>query len=363
MQADYPWTKWPLVTCAPMRLISFPPLAVETSAAGGLGFIGVGSDLDQLDRLLSEAAELIKAKPDLQRVQNETGSMPIGFGFFNWAPPEDLERVVNATKKWSPVAVWMFGAHNNEDYAALAERVRQANGSRTKIWIQVGSVVDSVEVVTQAKPDVLVVQGTDAGGHGLKKGAGIITLLPEVHDALKAQAQARAINKIPPLISAGGIIEGRSLAASLLLGADGVTLGTRFLASEEATIADGYRREVIRASDGGLNTMRTNLYDQLRGTTQWPEKYNARAVLNQSYHSAEAGMSLAENKKFYDVALHEGGDAGWGVDGRLTTYAGTGVGLVTQVMKAGDIVREVRAGAVQCLRNMQSRLSINIQDV
>lgn len=363
MQADYPWTKWPLVTCAPMRLISLPPLAVETSAAGGLGFIGVGSDLEQLDNLLLEAAKLISTNLYLQIARMRTGSMPIGFGFFNWAPAENLERIVDAIKNWSPVAVWMFGAHKNENYAALAERVRQANGGRTKIWIQVGNVADAIEVVTQAKPDVLVVQGTDAGGHGLKKGAGIITLLPEVHDALKAQVEAQAINKIPPLIAAGGIIEGRTLAASLLLGADGVTLGTRFLASEEATISDGYRREIIRASDGGLNTMRTNLYDQLRGTTQWPEKYNARAVLNQSYYNAEAGMSLDENKELYDAALHEGGDASWGVDGRLTTYAGTGVGLVTRVMKAGDIVREVRADAVQCLRDMQSKLSINIQDV
>lgn len=342
-----------------MRLISFPPLAVETSAAGGLGFIGVGSDLEQLDNLLSEAAELIKAKPNLQKVRTETGSLPIGIGFFNWAPAKDLEKVVHAVKKWSPVAVWMFGAYKNEDYATLAQSVRGANDGRTKIWIQVGSVADAIEVVIQAQPDVLVVQGTDAGGHGLKKGAGIITLLPEVHDALKAQA----LDTIPPLVAAGGIIEGRSLAAALLLGAEGVTLGTRFLASEEATIADGYRREVIWASDGGHNTMRTNLYDQLRGTTQWPETYNARAVLNQSYYQAEAGMPLDVNKKLYDMALHEEGDAGWGVDGRLTTYAGTGVGLVTQVMKAGDILREVRAEAVQHLRNMQSKLSINIKDV
>ena len=334
-----------------MRLIAFPPLAVETSAAGGLGFIGAGNDLDQLDNWLSEAAELIKAKPDLQRVRAQTGLLPIGFGILNWAPANDLEKVVDAVKRWSPAAVWMFGARKNEDYTSLAERVRQGSNGRTKIWIQVGSVADATEVAPQAKPDVLVVQGTDAGGHGLKTGAGIITLLPEVYDALKAQA----LHTIP-LVAAGGIIEGRSLAAALLLGAQGVTLGTRFLASEEATIADGYRREVIRASDGGFNTARTNLYDQLRGTTLWPEMYNARAVLNQSYYDAEAGMSLEENKKLYDVALQQGDDAGFGVHGRLTTYAGTGVGLVTNVMKAGDIVRQVQADAVQNLRNMQSRL-------
>ena len=333
-----------------MRLITLPRLVVETSAAGGLGFIGAGSDLKQLDSYLLQAAELIKSKPDLQRVRDQTGTLPIGFGFFNWAPAQDLERVVDAIKNWSPAAVWMFGAHSNEDYTALVERVRRANNGRTKIWIQVGNVADGIEIATQAKPDVLVVQGTDAGGHGLEKGAGVITLLPEVHDALKV----KALNNIH-LVAAGGIIEGRGVAAALVLGADGVTLGTRFLASEEASIADGYRREIIRASDGGSNTVRTKLYDQLRGTTLWPEQYDARAVLNQSYYDDDAGMSLKENKRLYEVALHEG-DAGWGVHERLTTYAGTGVGLVTTVMKAGDIVRQVRADAVENLRRMQSRL-------
>lgn len=351
MDADYPWTTWPLVTCAPMRLIAFPPLAVETSAAGGLGFIGAGNDLQKLDNFLSEAAELVKTKPDLQRVRDQTGTLPIGLGLLNWAPAKDLERVVDATKKWSPAAVWMFGAHKNEDYNALAERIRQANNGRTKIWIQVGNVADGIEVAIHAKPDVLVVQGSDAGGHGLAKGASIITLLPEVHDALKAQG----LHKIG-LVAAGGIIEGRGLAAALLLGAEGVTLGTRFLASEEAAITDGYRREVVRASDGGSSTTRTKLYDQLRGTTLWPERYNARAVINQSYYDAEAGVPLEENKKRYDAATLEGGDAGWGVHGRLTTYAGTGVGLVTNVMKAGDIVRQVRADAVKNLQRIQSRL-------
>lgn len=354
MYADYPWTTWPLVTCAPMRLVAFAPLAVETSAAGGLGFIGAGNDLQQLDNFLSEAAELIKTKPGLQRVRDETEILPIGFGFFNWAPAKDLERVVDAIKRWSPAAVWMFGAHKNEDYAALAERIRQANNGRTKIWIQIGNVADGIEVAIQAKPDVLVVQGTDAGGHGLQKGASIITLLPEIHDALKA----KALHKIH-LVAAGGIIEGRGLAAALLLGADGVTLGTRFLASEEAAIADGYRREVIRASDGGSSTTRTKLYDQLRGTTLWPERYNARAVINQSYSDAKAGMPLEANKKLYDAATaaqKKGSDAGWGVHGRLTTYAGTGLGLVTNVMKAGDIVRQVQADALQNLQHMQSRL-------
>jgi len=348
LKEQYSWTTEPLVVGAPMRIIALPPLAVEVSAAGGLGFIGAGSNLDELDGWLEQAAELVSKNSHLKDHHERTGILPVGFGYFNWAPAEDLEKAMAAVKKWKPAAVWQFGAHGNEDYAAWAEKIRQAGAGRTKVWVQVGSVTDAVEVAKAAKPDVLVVQGTDAGGHGLESGAGLITLLPEVADILKAIGLADI-----KLVAAGGIIEGRGAAAALALGANGVCLGTRFLASEEATIADAYRKEVVRASDGGANTTRTKLYDQLRGTTQWPPNYNGRAILNQSYHDHNSGVSLEDNKKLYEEAMKQG-DAGWGVNGRITTYAGTGVGLVRSVMKAGDIVREVQQQATQRLQPVVS---------
>lgn len=333
-----------------MRIIALPSLAVEISAAGGFGFIGAGNNLGELDEWLEQAAELVSKHAGLDAFRNKTGVLPIGFGYFNWAPAEDLEKAIAGVKKWKPAAVWQFGAHKNEDYATWAERIRQAGEGHTKVWVQVGSVKDAVEVAKLAKPDVVVVQGTDAGGHGLESGAGLITLLPEVADAL----EAAGLTDIK-LIAAGGIVEGRSAAAALTLGAGGVCLGTRFLASEEATIADAYRREVVRASDGGANTARTKLYDQLRGTTQWPANYNGRGILNQSFHDHNSGVSLEDNKKLYEEAMKQG-DAGWGVNGRITAYAGTGVGLVKSVMKAGDIVREVQQQAKQRLQSTTSKI-------
>lgn len=334
---QYQWLKSPVIVSAPMRIIALASLAVEVSAAHGFGFIGAGNNLDELDGWLAEAAELIKRKPELQATWDATGIMPIGFGLFNWAPEKELEKAVKAVAKWKPAAVWQFGAHENSDYAHLSEKIRGAGGEKTKVWVQVGSVADAVEVAKLAKPDVLVVQGTDAGGHGLSAGAGIITLLPEVADAL----QSIGANNIT-LIAAGGIMDGRGCAAALAMGAAGVCLGTRFLASEEAAIANGYRQEVVRVSDGGAHTARTKVYDQLRGTTQWPARYNARGVLNQSFHDHKAGMTFEDNKKLHDEAMAQG-DAGWGVAGRITTYAGSGVGLVKSVMKAGDIVRSLQS--------------------
>jgi len=227
------------------------------------------------------------------------------------------------------------------------EQTRKA-APRTKVWVQVGSVKDAVEVVRACKPDVLVVQGMDAGGHGLARGAGIVSLLPEVADAVETLAKGGAVEEMPLLMAAGGIVERRGVAAALVLGAAGVAMGTRFLASAEANIAAGYRDEVVRASDGGQNTVRTKIYDYLRGTTGWPQGYNARGVVNRSYVEALGGLDEEENRKLYGEALAKG-DTGWGVDGRLTTYAGAGVGLVKEIKKAGDIVEEVREGAIRLL--------------
>lgn len=344
MTSDYPWTQKPLIVGAPMRLLALAPLAVEISAAGGLGFIGAGDNLDALDAYLQEAVDLVKKHETLNTHYQKTGILPVGFGYFNWADPAKLEKVIEAVEKWKPAAVWQFGAYTNADYTAWTKRVRSVS-QETKVWVQVGSVADAM-AVAEARPDVLVVQGTDAGGHGLKTGAGVIALLPEVVDAVDGMQ----------IIAAGGIVDARGVAAAITLGADGVCLGTRFLASEEVNITDGYRNEVIRASDGGANTLRTSLYDQLRGTIKWPKGYNARGLLNKSFQDSDAGMSLEQNRELYDEAVKQG-DSGWGMEGRMTTYAGTGVGLVKRVMKAGDIVREVRDGSMSVMEKARARLS------
>lgn len=208
-----------------------------------------------------------------------------------------------------------------------------------------------MDVTKACKPDVLVVQGIDAGGHGLTHGAGIVSLLPEVSTAIATLVDAGELGQeeAPILIAAGGIADGRGVAAALTLGAEGVCMGTRYLASEEAEIAAGYKNEVLRAWDGGQCTVRSSVYDTLRGTTDWPQQYGGRGVINQSYHDAMAGMDWDVNKRKYADAI-KAGDGGWGVDGRMTTYASTAVGLVTQVKPAKVITEEVRKEALEVLK-------------
>jgi nitronate monooxygenase len=216
--------------------------------------------------------------------------------------------------------------------------------------VQIGSVSDALSVVKNVQPDVLVVQGSDAGGHGLAQSSSVISLVPEVTDAIAALV-AKEGGQAPVIIAAGGIVEARGAAAALALGASGIVMGTRFLASTEAVIAKGYQSEVVRAKDGGQTTVRSKVYDNLRGTTGWSESYNGRGVINKSYQDAVAGLDEDENKKLYEEEVRKG-DAGWGVEGRLTTYAGTGVGLVKEVKNAEEIVREVRDGAKDVLQRL-----------
>lgn len=192
--------------------------------------------------------------------------------------------------------------------------------------------------------------GGGCRGHGLAHSAGVVALVPEVVDAL-AEERLRI-----PVIAAGGIADGRGVAAALTLGASGVALGTRFLACREATIAKGYQDEVVRLRDGGVSTVRTKLYDGLRGIAGWPAAYDGRGAVNRSYLDAQSGMAEEENKQLYEEEMQKG-DEGWGAEGRMTTYVGTGVGLVTDVQSAEEIFKELSTDAMLALKKTVARYS------
>ncbi|KAF1945410.1 oxidoreductase 2-nitropropane dioxygenase [Clathrospora elynae] len=335
LKQDYPWIQTPLVVGAPMRLIALADLAVEVSKAGGIGFIGAGTDTSSLSTYFQHAQRLLGASA----LATKNGTMPIGVGFINWGA--DIDVAVSLIQKYRPAAVWFFAPSSTASLMQWTEKSREAC-PETKVWVQVGSVQEAMGAVRETKPDVLVVQGTDAGGHGLAQGAGLISLVPEVCDAVETyfSRDGGAGGERPVIIAAGGIAEQRSAAAAMTLGASGVVLGTRLLASYEANISKGYRDEVLRASDGGQTTVRTKVYDTLRNTN-WAATHNARGVINKTYFDAMDGMGEEENRRLYTEETNKG-DAGWGVENRMTTYAGSAVGLVKEVKGAGEIVREMR---------------------
>jgi nitronate monooxygenase len=341
----FPWVISPLIVGAPMRIMSGPRLALAVSKAGGLGFIGPGAKPEDTAKDLKTVRELLReiqgsTFPDSYRSGNV---LPVGVGFQLWNG--DLQSAAKAVGEHHPCAAWLFAPrHGQEELDEWTARLREASPS-IHIWIQTGTLKESEEAAKSAhRPDVLVIQGTEAGGHGrATDGMGIMTLFPEVADHVRDSGMS--------LIAAGGIADGRGITAALALGAHGVAMGTRFLASTEARISKGYQNEVVRATDGAQSTTKTMLYNHLRGTMGWPEQYSPRGITNKSWHDHQAGVSFKELKRLHDEA-EKSGDAGWGPEGRLATYAGAAVGLVHSVEDAESLVKRLQDEAKAIIRSL-----------
>jgi nitronate monooxygenase len=188
-----------------------------------------------------------------------------------------------------------------------------------------------LEAVDSWGVDIVVTQGVEAGGHGVQKGAGIWTLLPEVCEAVGD----RAI-----VVAAGGVSNGKHLAAALMLGAAGVVMGTRFCASVESGFHPDAKWRIVEANDGGQSTVRTRVYESLRGL-DWPAQYNFRVLRNDI---TESGLSEAEAKSRFGAVyskaldkLNQGGKPDLEI---LHLAVGEGAGLIKGVWTARFIVEK-----------------------
>ena len=181
---------------------------------------------------------------------------------------------------------------------------------------------------------VLVAQGTDAGGHGLTT-RGTMSLVPSVVD-LVARERPEVM-----VLAAGGIGDGRGIAAALMLGADGVLLGTRFWATQEALIHPAAKARVVAAS--GDETVRTSVYDIVRGRT-WPSEYTGRLMRNKfigTWHGRENELRVlvAEQREAVEAADLSG-------DHDISNVTvGEAIGLVADLPTAGDLTERLAAEA------------------
>ena len=345
LRSYLPWTTSPLIMNAPMGGFAWASLATSVSQSGGLGFIGSLSDMSQLRTELTQARDTFKASSTDSIATSST--LPLGIGFLVFVCK--LEEVAPVVAEFKPAVVWLFAAKELADYQVWAEKLREAS-PQTKVWVQLGNVGSAVTVARTAKPDALCLQGADAGGHGFEAGSGIISLLPEATDALRREGLGHI-----PLLASGGIADGRGVAAALALGAAGVVMGTRFLASKEVIIHPRWQEAVLEAEDGGQATKRSKLFDQLRGPNIWPEGYDGRSLIMRSYKDYVQGVSLEEIQRLHNEAV-KGEDKGYatGGNGRAAIWAGAGVGIVKEIEAAADIVDKVRTEAKEVLRQLSS---------
>ena len=317
-------------------------LASAVTLAGGLGLIGSTVDTAFLRKELQVASVALASAYALQ---SNSEMLPVGVGILPFRVK--LDNVLPILEEFKPAVVWLFASQSLDDYAEWAEAVRKVV-PQSKIWVQVGSVAAALHVARTAHPDALCLQGADAGGHGFEKGAGIISLVPEASDALAKEGFEHI-----PLVASGGIVDGRGVAAALSLGAQGVVIGTRFLASKEIIIHPDYQDAILEAQDGGQVTTRSKLFDQLHGPNTWPQLYDGRSLVVRSYKDHVDGMELEEIQRLHKEAVKtEDKGYGTGLQGRAAIWAGTGVGLVKEVSCAKDIVEQARQQAKVILGKM-----------
>jgi nitronate monooxygenase len=280
MKHDLPWIQLPFIANAPMSGVATSKLAIAVTLSGGLGQIGFTGSPFKLEAELENAQTQLK---DFMPTNLDPGVLPVGVGII--VIGSSPQRWLPIFARFKPAVIWLsFGSA--QKMKAWTEGIRGATPS-SKVWIQVGSVSAALEAAHSCQPDALVMQGSDAGGHGHSKGASVMTLVPEVADALKDHGLSRI-----PILAAGGIMDGRGVAAAITLGAEGAVLGTRFIGAEEAVMDSDIRDEVLAASDGGESTVRSRIFDDIWGTNPWPQLYDGRCLRGAIYNNREKGMDM-----------------------------------------------------------------------
>ena len=303
------------VLLAPMGGVSGGALAGAVSEAGGLGLIGAG----YADPALGWGSDdWISAEFD------KAGNRAVGIGFITWAL-DKRPGALDAALERRPAAVMLsFG-----DIAPYAEKVKDTGAA---LICQVQTLKDALDAAVQGA-DIVVAQGTEAGGHGANRAT--LPLVPAVADAVAPV----------PVAAAGGIADGRGLAAALMLGAEGVLVGTRFWATQEALGHPNQKALIERT--GGDDTLRTKVFDTARGLT-WPEPYTGRAVHNafsDEWHNRDDALR-AEGQPMRErfFAAQRGGDTDIAV-----TFAGEGLDLIADRPAAGELGERMVADAVDAI--------------
>ena len=296
------------ILLAPMGGVSGGRLAAAVTEAGGLGLIGAG---------YGDPAWVA-------REYDAAGNTPVGIGFITWSLAKQ-PGLLTETLARKPAAVMLsFG-----DPAPFADEIHAAGA---KLICQVQTVADAHAAV-EAGADLIVAQGTEAGGHGGDRAT--LTLTPAVIDAVAPL----------PVVAAGGIADGRGLAAVLALGACGALVGTRFFAAAESVGHDAAKARIVAATGDG--TRRTTVFDIAR-RLDWPARFTGRAIDNDfmdRWHGREVGLATAldsEEKRYRAAAA--AGDFETAV-----VFAGEAVDLIDDIPAAREIVERMVAEAKSAL--------------
>ena len=298
-----------------------PDLVAAVTNAGGLGILGVSdASTEKLDRVVAETVEKARG--------------PFGLNLLlHFMTEEEIELVL--AKKPPVLSTAWPGDH--QDLKAIFAR---AHASGARVVHMVPSVADALKAA-EAGADVIVAQGTDGGGHiGLM---GTVAIVPAVVNAVAPV----------PVLAAGGIADGRGLAAMLALGATGVLMGTRFLATKEAPFHDAFKQMIIDSD--GTDTIVSDVTDVMIGN-DWPGalgRTNRNRLIERwlgrpnelRRRREEAYRQMREARRTGDVE-------------EASIYYGQSAALIGEVLPAAEVVTRVVREAETVLRERLPKLLV-----
>ena len=290
-----------------------PELVAAVSEAGGLGSIGA----------VFESAESVQRQ--MACVREIT---PRPFAVNHVVPLLD-EAAFRATLEAKPAVVSFALGHPGE----LVER---AHGAGAKVVHQVHTVSQARQAA-ESGVDVIIAQGSEAGGQGMALGVGAMALIPQVADAVDPV----------PVLAAGGVADGRGLAAALVLGAQVANVGTRFLASEEATADEGWKRTILQAESE--DAVRFEAWEGIFPPAGGGAYATVPRVLRTPFVEEWSGRTREASKEA--ERLRE--EVLSAIRGRTThdllPFTGQTAGMVHEISPAGEIVETMVAEAERAL--------------
>jgi nitronate monooxygenase len=299
------------VLSAPMAIIAGSRLVAAVGEAGGFGILGGG--YGEKEWLTQETARLKKS------------SAPFGIGFITWSMAKQSGLLDIAIEARPRAIMLSFG-----DPKPHAPRIKDA-GCLLICQVQ---TEDMAKQALDAGADILIAQGTEAGGHGASRTT--LDIVPAIVDLAAGRV---------PVVAAGGIADGRGLAAMMVMGASGVLLGTRFYASVECDGAEEAKRRICTAS--ASDTVRGVIFDVSR-KIWWPAPFTARTLINdhaRRWMGREAELVHNLEAVAADYAIER--DAGnFDVS---AVFAGQAVGLIHDIPPAAEIIDRIVSEADQIL--------------
>ena len=298
-----------------------PKLVVEVSAAGGLGVLGATRQRpDELAR-------------DVDEIRRRT-DRPFGLNLLLFLDDDRFAGLLAARPRVLSFA-WAFPEQDLASYFARSHEVGA-------LVMRMVSTVPEAERAAEAGADIIVAQGTEGGGHiGLM---GTLPLVPMV---------AGAVAPIP-VLAAGGVADGRGLAAALALRAEGVLLGTRFLATPEAPVPESYKQAIVDSD--GHDTVVTEIPDVAVGQV-WPGAY-VRVIRNR-FIEEWAGREGELRRCRAEVSARLRRAREMGDRDQAALMVGQTAGLIDAIEPAGDLVRRISVDAEAILRDRLPKLVVS----